>query len=177
MSRSAFRSNSVVIFAGLLALVSLLVLGCHEMSNPAAPPMPEQQNLEPVTGTASLGKAAVCHQGDDGPETLWVSQNAVPAHLAHGDTAGECGAAVECPCYANLEAAGFTSAAFCFDTSTNVSIFQFGDQAQNLASGMSCELVIDSATIDFASGLSQEVWDACNDVLRAKIDELGLSCF
>lgn len=178
MSRSVLRSNSVMVFAGLVALGSLVVLGCHEMSNPAAPPMPETQSLQTMTGNASQSQTAVCHQGDLGPETLWVSPNAVPAHLAHGDTAGECGAAVECPCYDNLELAEFeTSFSLCFDSPSVVSIFDLdNDKAENLASGMSCQLLIDGASVEFHGGLSQEVLDACNDILRAKISELGLTC-
>lgn len=30
-------------------------------------------------------KVQVCHDGDDGPETITVSANALPAHLNHGD--------------------------------------------------------------------------------------------
>jgi len=35
-------------------------------------------------------KVTICHQGDEGPETITVGAPAVPAHLAHGDTLGEC---------------------------------------------------------------------------------------
>ena len=35
-------------------------------------------------------KVVLCHQGDSGPKTISVSENAQRAHLAHGDTLGEC---------------------------------------------------------------------------------------
>ena len=41
------------------------------------------------TGVAE--KAAVCHKpGTPAEKTLWVPLTAVPWHLAHGDTIGEC---------------------------------------------------------------------------------------
>ena len=37
------------------------------------------------------GKATVCHRTGDGEsQEITVSMNAVPAHLAHGDTVGSC---------------------------------------------------------------------------------------
>jgi len=35
-------------------------------------------------------KVTICHQGDEGPETITVAAPAIPAHLAHGDTLGPC---------------------------------------------------------------------------------------
>jgi hypothetical protein len=46
------------------------------------------------THADSQGKVDVCHIPPGNPEnahTINVSVNAVPAHLAHGDTLGECG--------------------------------------------------------------------------------------
>lgn len=37
------------------------------------------------------GKIIICHEGDEGPETISVNENAKDAHLAHGDTLGACG--------------------------------------------------------------------------------------
>ena len=38
----------------------------------------------------SKDKVVLCHIGDSGPETINVPENAEKAHLAHGDTLGEC---------------------------------------------------------------------------------------
>ena len=38
----------------------------------------------------SKDKVVLCHNGDSGPQTITVSENAEKAHLAHGDTIGEC---------------------------------------------------------------------------------------
>lgn len=35
-------------------------------------------------------KIQVCHDGDEGPETLCISKNALPAHYNHGDNIGPC---------------------------------------------------------------------------------------
>lgn len=43
---------------------------------------------------AKLGKVDICHIPPGNPanaHTINVSENAVPAHLAHGDTLGPCG--------------------------------------------------------------------------------------
>jgi hypothetical protein len=37
---------------------------------------------------AGSAKVQICHKGN----TIWVDRHAVPAHLAHGDTLGRCGA-------------------------------------------------------------------------------------
>lgn len=52
-----------------------------------------------VLGTAAAfadsdGKVDICHIPPGNPDnahTINVSVNAIPAHLAHGDTLGECG--------------------------------------------------------------------------------------
>ena len=51
------------------------------------------------------GKVTICHNGDDGPETIEVSGNAVQKHIDnHGDSVGEC--VVPCAdCEADLTAA------------------------------------------------------------------------
>jgi len=42
-------------------------------------------------GPSDAGKVTICHNGDDGPETITVSGNAVQKHIdKHGDTVGEC---------------------------------------------------------------------------------------
>ncbi len=41
---------------------------------------------------AGSEKVEICHKG----ETITVSENAVPAHIGHGDTVGACGD-VGCP--------------------------------------------------------------------------------
>jgi hypothetical protein len=49
---------------------------------------------------ASQGKVDICHIPPGNPanaHTINVSVNAVPAHLAHGDTLGACGTGVSCP--------------------------------------------------------------------------------
>jgi hypothetical protein len=48
----------------------------------------------PFISGAMLGKVDVCHIPPGNPanaHTINVSENAVPAHLAHGDTLGPCG--------------------------------------------------------------------------------------
>jgi len=48
---------------------------------------------------AHLGKVDVCHIPPGNPanaHTINVSENAVPAHLAHGDTLGPCGGGQLC---------------------------------------------------------------------------------
>jgi hypothetical protein len=47
--------------------------------------------LAQPTGSGDNGKVLVCHQGEQGPETISLSENAVRAHQAHGDTLGACG--------------------------------------------------------------------------------------
>ena len=47
--------------------------------------------LAQPAGSGDSGKVLVCHQGEQGPETISVSENAVPGHQAHGDTLGACG--------------------------------------------------------------------------------------
>jgi cysteine-rich repeat protein len=39
---------------------------------------------------APLPKVIICHNGSDGPKAIEVSENALKAHLGHGDTLGEC---------------------------------------------------------------------------------------
>ena len=38
----------------------------------------------------SKDKVVLCHNGDSGPQTITVPENAKKAHLAHGDILGEC---------------------------------------------------------------------------------------
>lgn len=48
---------------------------------------------------ASQGKVDICHIPPGNPanaHTINVSVNAVPAHLAHGDSLGACGTGVSC---------------------------------------------------------------------------------
>ena len=47
--------------------------------------------LAQPTGSGDNGKVLVCHQGEQGPETISVSENAVRGHQAHGDALGACG--------------------------------------------------------------------------------------
>jgi hypothetical protein len=47
-----------------------------------------------VVSADSQGKVDICHIPPGNPanaHTINVSVNAIPAHLAHGDTLGECG--------------------------------------------------------------------------------------
>ena len=41
-------------------------------------------------GGGGQQKVTICHQGDEGPETITVAAPAIPAHLNHGDTLGPC---------------------------------------------------------------------------------------
>src|SRR5215212_4219069 len=45
---------------------------------------------QPAEG-GDAGKVLLCHQGEEGPETISVSANAVPAHQEHGEALGACG--------------------------------------------------------------------------------------
>jgi hypothetical protein len=48
---------------------------------------------ELMTGGFGKNKQAVCHKtGDGGEHTIFIAKPAVPAHLGHGDTLGECAA-------------------------------------------------------------------------------------
>jgi hypothetical protein len=40
-------------------------------------------------------KVVICHKGHN----LSVSANALPAHLRHGDSLGQCSSAAQCPCF------------------------------------------------------------------------------
>lgn len=46
---------------------------------PEDPPVPPQEN-----------QVTICHEGDEGPETLSVNESALQSHLNHGDTEGSC---------------------------------------------------------------------------------------
>lgn len=46
--------------------------------------------LAQPAGGGNERNVLVCHQGEQGPETISVSENAVRGHLAHGDTLGAC---------------------------------------------------------------------------------------
>jgi len=48
------------------------------------------------SGGPGQAKVTICHQGDEGPETITVGAPAVPAHLAHGDILGECSVGTSC---------------------------------------------------------------------------------
>jgi hypothetical protein len=47
-----------------------------------------------VVSATPSGKVTICHEGSN----ISVSENAVPAHLAHGDTVGACNGNGLCPC-------------------------------------------------------------------------------
>ncbi|MEK7412926.1 MAG: HYR domain-containing protein, partial [Planctomycetota bacterium] len=62
--------------------------GCTASADPAA-----SVEVVDIRCGNNLNKVAICHNGDN---TLCVSPNAVPAHLAHGDYLGECDAPDPC---------------------------------------------------------------------------------
>jgi len=85
--------------------VASLVTGPSSSDKPPKPNKPEQSNngnsatasSSSSESTASSSQAdpkvAVCHippGNPDNPNTITVSENAVPAHLEHGDTLGPC---------------------------------------------------------------------------------------
>ena len=72
---------------GIAVLAAVLfgsaVLAPQAFAGAPAPPAPPAPN--------EAGKVVICHNGDDGPETIEVSGNAVSMHVEkHGDTVGPC---------------------------------------------------------------------------------------
>jgi Carboxypeptidase regulatory-like domain len=61
-----------------------LLLRTHQYTNPSAGTV--------QIGNAGDGRVTVCHKVNGGnPVTITIPAAALPAHLAHGDTVGECG--------------------------------------------------------------------------------------
>ena len=65
-----------------------LLHGAAGLAVGAAVPTVISLALPGRSARASSSKVQVCHKG----KTIWVDRHAVPAHLAHGDTLGRCGA-------------------------------------------------------------------------------------
>jgi hypothetical protein len=65
-----------------------LLHGAAGLAVGAAVPTVISLALSPGSAHATDAKVQVCHRG----RTIWVSRDALPAHLAHGDTLGPCGA-------------------------------------------------------------------------------------
>ena len=67
-----------------IAVFAAILLGSAVLAPQAFAGAPEPPPNE-------AGKVVICHNGDDGPETIEVSGNAVQKHIDnHGDTIGEC---------------------------------------------------------------------------------------
>jgi hypothetical protein len=82
--------RNVSSFLVTVAIVLLLVFsGPSSAKSTAASVYPSGRSF----GYGNGDKVAVCHipPGNTGnPQTIWVSESAVPAHLAHSDTLGSC---------------------------------------------------------------------------------------
>jgi coenzyme PQQ synthesis protein D (PqqD) len=65
-----------------------LLRGAAGLAVGAAVPAVISLGLTAGSARAHDAKVQVCHRG----RTIWVSKEALPAHLAHGDTLGPCGA-------------------------------------------------------------------------------------
>jgi hypothetical protein len=65
-----------------------LLHGAAGLAVGAAVPTVISLALPGRSARASSAKVQICHKGN----TIWVDRHAVPAHLAHGDTLGRCGA-------------------------------------------------------------------------------------
>ncbi len=71
----------IAVFAAVL--FGSAVLAPQAFAGASAPPAPPAPN--------EAGKVVICHNGDDGPETIEVSGNSVQKHIDnHGDTVGPC---------------------------------------------------------------------------------------
>ncbi len=71
----------------LSALVAIAIVSCQK--DDSATPLNDQ-----LSG-AKKNKVTICHKPDGAnPITISVDDNAVAAHMAHGDSMGECGAIV-----------------------------------------------------------------------------------
>jgi hypothetical protein len=65
-----------------------LLHGAAGLAVGAAVPTVISLALPGRSARAGSAKVQICHKGN----TIWVDRHAVPAHLAHGDTLGRCGA-------------------------------------------------------------------------------------
>ena len=80
--------------------VAALVTGTSNSDKPPKPDKPGQSNgggtdesSAEVSGQAADPKVTICHippGNPDNPQTITVSENALPAHLEHGDSLGAC---------------------------------------------------------------------------------------
>lgn len=85
--------------AGAVVAVAALGLSCaggvgdEGLTGPSMSPLPALDDIGAFEASGREATSLVCHNGRD----LLVAPDAVPAHVAHGDTEGPCEAA--CPCF------------------------------------------------------------------------------
>ena len=78
MTKTITTMFGIAVFAAVL--FGSAVLAPQAFAGEPEPPAPNE-----------AGKIVICHNGDDGPETIEVSGNAVSMHVEkHGDTVGPC---------------------------------------------------------------------------------------
>lgn len=86
----------VTLFIAGMALASSGALGKGKPSTADVTSTESSTSSSTVSTEASAGKVLVCHRTHSKKKpfhTISVSVNALPAHLAHGDSEGACGAA------------------------------------------------------------------------------------
>ncbi|ARK11754.1 hypothetical protein [Fibrivirga algicola] len=75
----------------LSTLVSVAILSCQKDESAT----PQNDAALGKLSNAKATKVTICHKPDGAnPITISVAQEAVAAHLAHGDNLGECGSIV-----------------------------------------------------------------------------------
>ena len=78
MTKTITAMFGIAVFAAIL--FGSAVLAPQAFAGTTGPPAPNE-----------AGKVVICHNGDDGPETIEVSGNSVQKHIDnHGDTVGAC---------------------------------------------------------------------------------------
>ncbi|HWB76917.1 MAG TPA: hypothetical protein VG755_18245 [Nannocystaceae bacterium] len=71
----------------VLTLLSTCAIACAPADAPDKQP---ELEMRKANAAADKGKVAICHVAGDDHHTIVVAAPAIPAHLGHGDTVGEC---------------------------------------------------------------------------------------